>query len=91
MLRRLPFFKLLVIAQIALLARRHVVALTPAERRRLGSLSLRVWKLDDSERRELREILAKLEPRAFAFGAADRFSPVPLPKRLRGPARSRRR
>jgi hypothetical protein len=36
------------------------------------------------ERRELRELVAKLDPRAFAGGAADRLSPVPLPKRLTG-------
>jgi hypothetical protein len=87
-LRRLPFFKLLAIAQVALLARNHLRRLTPAERRRLRSLVLRAWKLDASERRELREILRKLETRAFAVGAAERFSPVPLPKRLTRPARS---
>ncbi|MEA2135674.1 MAG: hypothetical protein QOC68_3583 [Solirubrobacteraceae bacterium] len=91
MLRRLPFFKLLAIGQVVLLARNHVNRLTPAERAELAALLRRGWKLDASERRELREVLRKLEPRAFAVGAADRFSPIPLPKRLMGPARRRGR
>ena len=82
--RRLPFLKLLAIAQTALLARRHLKALTPMERRRLRELVLRGRGMSPREREELRRILAKLEPRAFAFATADRFSPFPLPKRFAG-------
>jgi hypothetical protein len=89
MFRRLPFFKLLAIGQVALLARTHLKQLTPDERRRLAALVRRGWKLDPAERRELREIVLKLDPRAFAFGAADRFSPLPLPRRF-GRSRNRR-
>jgi hypothetical protein len=89
MFRRLPFFKLLAIGQVALLARRHLKQLTPAERRRLAALVRRGPRLDPAERRELGEIVVKLDPRAFAFGAADRFSPLPLPRRLAGRPRTR--
>jgi hypothetical protein len=79
LLRRMPFFKVLAIAQTALLAHRHVTRLNPGERRRLRELFLRGPTLSRAERDELRRLLAKLEPGAFAFAAADRFSPVPLP------------
>jgi hypothetical protein len=81
-LRRLPFLKLLAVAQTALLARRHLKALTPYDRKRLRELVLRGRSMSRAERDELLRILAKLEPRAFAFATADRFSPFPLPKRF---------
>jgi hypothetical protein len=83
-LRRLPFFKILALGQIALLARRHLQQLSPVERRRLVELARHGWKLAPPERKELRRLVGKLEPRAFAGGAADAFSPLPLPKRLMG-------
>ena len=82
MIRRLPFFKLLAIAQIALLVRRHLRNLTPLELRRMGELVRRGHRLDRDERSELRSLVAKLEPGAFAFAAADRVSPLPLPRRF---------
>lgn len=84
MLRRLPFFKILAFGQIALLAKRHLDRLQPAERKRLAELVRRGFKLDKKERKELTRLLGKLEPRAFAAGAADAFSPLPLPRRLTG-------
>jgi hypothetical protein len=83
-MRRLPFFKLLAIAQVALLARRHLGALTPLERRRLGDLVRHGHHLTAAERTELRDLVMKLEPRAFAAYAADYVSPFPLPKRILG-------
>ena len=80
--RAIPFFKILAIAQIALLARRHLVALTPIERRRLAELVRHGHHLSGPERRELRDLVMKLEPRAFAVYAADKMSPFPLPKRV---------
>ena len=47
-------------------------------------LARRAWKLEPAERKEVRQLVSKLEPRAFAGGAADAFSPFPLPKRLMG-------
>jgi hypothetical protein len=84
MMRRLPWFKVLALAEVAMLARRHLQALQPAERRRLGELVRRGHRLEPSERDELRGLLSRLEARAFAAGAADAFSPVPLPRWLSG-------
>ena len=82
--RRFPFFKLLALAQIAVLARHHLRHLDGAERRRLAELVKRGRRMDRTERDELRRLLAKVEPRAFVAGAADAFSPVPLPRWLAG-------
>jgi hypothetical protein len=74
--RKLPLFRLLALAQVGLLARRHFAALSPAERRRLLELGRRPHRLSDAERKELKRIAAKLEPRAFAEGAARTVSPI---------------
>lgn len=85
-LRRLPVLKLLAIGEIALLARSHVQKLSPAERRRLVVLMRKAHgrpsTLSDDEHDELTSLVAKAEPRLFAGLAADRLSPVPLPRRL---------
>jgi hypothetical protein len=78
LLRRLPFFRLLAIGQTVLLARRHLGRLSPDDRRRLAALVRRGRGTNAAERDELRAILAKLEPKAFALAAADAFSPLPL-------------
>jgi len=84
-LKRLPLFKILAIAQLAMLARRHFQQLDPADRRRLMELVRHPRKLGRPERKELQALVGKLEPRAFAAGAADAFSPLPLPgRRLSG-------
>ena len=86
-LKRLPVLKLLAIGEIAVLARAHVNKLDPAERRRLVQLIRegrgRTSNLSAEERDELQRLVAKAEPRLFAGEAADRLSPVPLPRRLR--------
>src|SRR4051794_18331596 len=91
-LRRLPVLKLLAIGEIALLARAHAQKLEPAERRRLVELLRqgrgRPSNLSPGERDELQRLVAKAEPRLFAGAAADKLSPVPLPRLLReGPRR----
>ena len=91
-LRRLPVLRLLAIAEIAVLARRHLSRLTPAERRRLVQL-LRQGRgrrrdLQPGDREELAALVAKVEPRRFLGMAAHRLSPVPLPRRIvEGPRR----
>jgi hypothetical protein len=79
-------FKLLAIAEIAVLARRHALRLTPPERRRLVELLRkgrgRGRNLEPAEREELAALVAKVEPRLFVGSAADRLSPFPLPRRL---------
>jgi len=82
--RRLPLFKVIAIVQLALLAKRHLGALTPAERRRAAQLVRHARKLTPAERHELIDIASKLEPRAYAGAVADKMSPVPLPKRITG-------
>jgi hypothetical protein len=94
--RRIPVVKLLSAGEIALLAREHLMRLTPAERRRLVVL-VRVGRgrrsrLTESERDELEALLAKVQPRLLVGEAVDRLSPVPLPRRLvYGPRRDGRR
>jgi len=79
-------FKLLAIAEIAVLARRHVSRLTPPERRRLLELLRkgrgRGRNLGAAEREELTGLVAKAEPRLFVGSAADKLSPIPLPRRV---------
>jgi hypothetical protein len=89
-IRRLPYFKILAIAQIALLARRHLTALSPTERRRMAELARRGRTLTPAERHEFIDLASKLEPRAFAVAAADHVSPLPLPKKLLSGRGSRR-
>jgi hypothetical protein len=83
-LKRIPIFKVLAIAEIAILARTHVARLTPVERRRFIELVKetrgRTGNLSAEEREELAALVAKAEPRLFAGLAADKLSPVPLPK-----------
>jgi hypothetical protein len=84
--------KLLVAAELAMLARDHVQRLTPEERQRLGALIRkgrgRSRSLSDSERDELAALIVKMEPWLFLRLSLDRLSPWPLPKRL---VRGRRR
>jgi hypothetical protein len=95
-LRHVPVVKLLLAAEVALLAADHVQRLSPAERRRLVTLVRtgrgRRSRLTGVERWELEGLLGKLAPRALVGEAVDRLSPVPLPRRLvYGPERSRSR
>jgi hypothetical protein len=92
-LRRVPVVKLLSAGEVALLARDHLMRLTPAERRRLVTLVRagrgRRSRLTDADRRDLEHLVAKLEPRLLVGEAVDRLSPVPLPHRLLFGARGR--
>ena len=94
-LKRLPIFKLLAIGEIMLLARSHLARLESAERRRFLDLMRtgrgRRANLSPEEQQELSALIAKAEPRLFAGLAADRLSPVPLPRRVvHGPRRRTR-
>ncbi len=85
-LKRLPVLKLLAAAEIALLAHDHLMRLNPDERRRLVALVRaghgRRRNLSEAERDELATLIANLEPRLLAGAAADKLSPLPLPRRL---------
>jgi hypothetical protein len=80
----MPFFRLIAVAEILFLARRHLRRLDAADRRRLWELVRRGRGMDAAERDELRRLLSKVEPRAFAAAAANAFSPIPLPRRFAG-------
>ncbi len=86
LLRGVPVVALLSAAEVAVLAKDHLRKLDSTERRRLVTLIARArgraGSLSESEHDELSALVAKLEPRLFAGSAADRLSPVPVPKRL---------
>jgi hypothetical protein len=85
-LRRIPMLKLLAAAEVALLARDHMLRLTPSERRRLISLVRNGRggrsRLTDAERDDLEQLLEKLGARMLVGHAVDRLSPLPLPRRI---------
>lgn len=93
-LKRVPVLKVLAAANIALLAKDHLMRLDGPERRRLVEL-VRIGRgrrrnLSDAEREELTALVAKMEPRVLAGHAVDELSPLPLPRRLvYGPRRRR--
>jgi hypothetical protein len=80
-LRRLPLARLVILAEVAVLAKEHFERLTPTERRRLVVLIKhtkgRPGNLAVRERRELERLIAKVEPKVFASQAVEKFSPLP--------------
>lgn len=85
-LRRVPVLRLLAAAEVALLAREHVMRLSRHERRRLVEL-IRIGRgrrrnLSEAERDELAALIAKVEPRLLVGHAVQKLSPIPLPRRL---------
>ncbi|HUA46869.1 MAG TPA: hypothetical protein VMA77_16665 [Solirubrobacteraceae bacterium] len=84
--RAVPLARLLTAAQVVMLARRHWLRLELDERRRLIILVRRGRgvgrNLSAAERAELARLVAKANPRLFAGLVAQRFSPVPLPRRV---------
>jgi hypothetical protein len=78
--------KLLGAAQVVMIARRHWQKLEPHERRRLITLVRvaggRRGRLTPGERIELVRLVAKADPKLFAGLVVQKFSPVPLPKRM---------
>ncbi len=81
-LKHVPVVRLLALGEMALVARRHLQHLDPAQRRRLARLVRRGRGMTAPEREELRGLIALLDTRAFAGSALQRLSPLPLPKRL---------
>jgi hypothetical protein len=74
--KQFPLIRLVALAQLALLAHRHIRVLTPQERRRLLELARKPHKLSPRERRELRALAAKLEPGSFAKDAVRTVAPI---------------
>jgi hypothetical protein len=85
----MPLARLLVLAELVVLAREHVSRLQPAERRRLLVLLRRgrgrPARLSRRERMELAALVAKAEPKLFAQLAVEKVTGI----KLRG--RDRRR
>jgi hypothetical protein len=83
--KAIPAARLILAAELVLLAREHIIRLEPAERRRIVELVRRGrgWpgRLTPGERHELAGLLAKTEPRLFATSAARKLVPL---KPLRG-------
>jgi hypothetical protein len=94
-LKRIPILRLLALAEVAVLAREHVTKLEPEEWRRMLEL-IRIGRgrpsnLSMRQRRELKSLVAKAEPRLFAGEAMEKLSPVHIPKRLAyGPSKGKR-
>jgi hypothetical protein len=78
--KRVPLVRLVLLAEVAMLAKAHYELLTPSERRRLVVLLRdakgRPRNLSERDRRELTKLVAKVEPKAFATNAAQKFSPL---------------
>jgi len=85
-LRHIPVVRLVAIAEIVLVAHDHMARLEPQERRRILQLVRigrgRPQRLSEAQREELRELLAKAEPRLFVGEVAEKLSPVKLPGRI---------
>jgi hypothetical protein len=81
----LPGWRLLV-AEVVVLAKRHLSKLDAAQRRRPFSLLVRAEgrprSLTAAERYEFLYLVAMLEPRLLLGTAIRRVSPLPLPRRL---------
>jgi hypothetical protein len=73
--KRIPFLKLLALAQIAMLARQHFLRLDAGERKRLVELVRHPRDLTPTDKDELKSLVGKMEPRAFAGGAAKHAMP----------------
>lgn len=73
------WLRVLVIAQVALLIRRHLTLLEPDERRRMAQLVQKSKgrprrNLSANEREELLRLVRKLEPGEFGRAAAGRLT-----------------
>ena len=91
-LKWLPVLKLVAAAEVALLARDHILRLNPHERHRLLELVRkgrgRRRNLSETEREELAVLIARVEPRLLAGRVVEKMSPLHVPRRLvHGPRR----
>jgi hypothetical protein len=93
--KHVPVLKLLIAAEIAMMAHDHLTKLSPNERRRLMELVRighgRRRNLSDEQREELAELISRMEPRLLVGRALNKVSPVNLPRRVvYGPRQTRR-
>jgi hypothetical protein len=82
----IPVVRVLLAAEVAGMAWKHLAKLDPAQRRRAIALLAksrgRPRRLSRRERGELAALVAVAEPRLLVGSVARRLSPLPLPKRL---------
>ena len=75
--QRLPLARLVLLAELVMLAKAHFERLSPAERRRLVLLVREArgapGSLPERKRHELAGLVAKIEPKVFAREAASRW------------------
>ena len=75
-LKAVPAARLIVVGELLLLAREHLIKLEPHERRRVVELVRRGHgrprNLSDRDRQELARLVEKAEPRMFLQSAAKR-------------------
>jgi hypothetical protein len=80
-IRKIPAARLIVLAELLLLAREHVAKLEPQERRRILELVRRgrgrTRNLTERDRRELARLIEKAEPRLFVGNAIERLVGFP--------------
>ena len=88
-IRRVPVARLLVTAEVVMLARQHLLKLEPHERRRVVELMRRghgrPGHLSERDRRELARLVEKAEPREFVRSAMKKVAGIPLPGSGRSP------
>lgn len=81
-LRKIPLVRMVALAEVIVLANEHVHKLTQQERHRLVELvkrgRARPSHLSARERRELRGLLAKAEPKQFVSRAMLKVTGIPL-------------
>ena len=73
--KRIPLLKLMALAQLAMLAHQHYTRLNATERKRLVELMRHPRTMSANDRSELKGLVAKMEPGAFAGSAARHASP----------------
>ena len=73
--KRIPYLKLIALAQIAMLARQHYQRPNADERQRLLALVRHPRDMTPTDRDELKGLVTKMEPGAFAGSAARHASP----------------
>ena len=88
--KRIPALKFLAVGEISLLARRHLLLLDGAERRRMAMLLVKRNR-SAAEQAELGRLAAKARVRAFAGNSLDALSPLPLPRIVREGRKKKRR
>ena len=73
--KRIPFLKLMALAQIGILAHQHYKRLNGTERKRLLEIMRHPRDMSANDRSELKGLVAKMEPGAFAGSAARHATP----------------